>query len=216
MCSKQRALHNSEGFFVTIEGIEGAGKSTLASSLQKHLASEGFDVVVTAEPGGDPVAEKIRDILLDRTNIISVRAELLLFESARAQHVEMVILPALRRGCIVISDRFADSSLAYQGWARGQNVEEIRMLNDYATCGLRPNLTLLLDLPPQEGLARQQKVDRMSAENIAFHEAVRNGYLELAKCEPDRFVVIDATMEPDEVLKMAIDAIEERVRQVKS
>jgi dTMP kinase len=212
MSSKQQASHNGEGFFITIEGIEGAGKSTLALSLQKHFASEGFDVVVTAEPGGDPVSEKIRDILLDRTNVISVRAELLLFESARAQHVEMVILPALRRGCIVISDRFADSSLAYQGWARKQDVEEVRMLNEYATQGLKPDITLLLDLPPQEGLARQLKVDRMSAEDIAFHEAVRNGYLAMAKCEPDRFVVIDATMEPGEVLKKAIDAIAERLK----
>ncbi len=212
---KQQALHNSKGFFITIEGIEGAGKSTLASLLRTYLASEGLDVVVTAEPGGDPVAEKIREILLDRKNIISVRAELLLFESARAQHVEMVILPALRRGCVVISDRFADSSLAYQGWARGQDVEEIRLLNDYATHGLKPDLTLLLDLPPQEGLVRQQKIDRMSAEGIWFHESVRHGYLALARCEPDRFVVIDATMSPNSVLERAIEAIAERRKQVK-
>ena len=198
------------GFFITIEGVEGAGKSTLAELLAKHLRSEGADVVVTAEPGGDAVAERIRKLVLDSANAISDRAELLLFEAARAQHVDKVILPALERGAVVICDRFADSSVAYQGHARGIGVESVRMLNEYATRGLEPDLTILLDLPAEAGLSRTSTTDRLSSEGIEFHNAVREGYLALANAEPERFVVIDANKPIDEVLRRATEAIETR------
>ena len=195
------------GFFITIEGVEGAGKSTLAELVAEHLRSEGADVVVTAEPGGDPVAERVRQLVLDSADSISDRAELLLFEAARAQHVDRVILPALERGAVVICDRFADSSLAYQGYARGIDLETVKMLNDCAARGLRPDLTILLDLPVESGLDRTSGMDRLSSEGIAFHNAVREGYLALSRAEPGRFVIIDAGKPIDEVLCVATDAI---------
>lgn len=199
------------GFFLTIEGVEGAGKSTLAESLAQHLRSAGSDVVVTAEPGGDPVAERIRRLLLDSVDSICDRAELLLFEASRAQHVETVILPALRRGAVVICDRFADSSLAYQGYARGIDRDTVRTLNDYATTSLRPDLTILLDVPSRIGLQRQRKTDRISSESTAFHIAVREGYLAVAADDPERFAVIDATRSAEEVLQAAVAALEARL-----
>ncbi len=195
------------GCFITIEGVEGSGKSTLVGRLAASLRAEGQDVVLTAEPGGDRVAEQIRKLLLDSANTISERAELLLFEAARAQHVNKVILPALERGAIVICDRFADSSLAYQGYARGIDLAVVRTLNDFATRGLTPNVTILLDLPAEVGLNRTKMTDRFSSEGIEFHNAVREGYLTLAAEEPDRFVVIDASKPIDEVLRLATEAI---------
>ena len=196
------------GLFVTIEGIEGSGKTTLARALEKELEAQGLDVVVTVEPGGDRVGESIRTLVLDSSNDISDRGELLLFEAARAQHTDKVIRPALQRGAVVICDRFADSSTAYQGYARGIDLDTVRMLNDYATGGLTPGLTILLDLPAPDGLERQQTTDRFSAETVAFHEAVRKGYLSLAAEEPGRFVVIDAGMDPSAVLRRAMQAME--------
>ena len=196
--------------FITIEGVEGAGKSTLAELLRDRIAADGTEVVLTLEPGGDPVAERIRKLVLDSVSVISDRAELLLFEAARAQHVDNVILPALERGAVVICDRFADSSLAYQGYARGIDVETVQMLNDFATRGLKPDLTILLDVSARVGLKRTRGADRLSSEGIAFHVAVREGYLSIADAEPDRFVVIDAARNQDEVLRLALDAINAR------
>ena len=198
-------MHN--GFFITIEGIEGAGKSTLAELLRDRIAADGTEVVLTAEPGGDPVAERIRKLLLDSVDAISDRAELLLFEAARAQHVDKVIVPALERGAVVICDRFADSSLAYQGYARGIDIETVKMLNACATHGLKPDLTILLDLPVELGLARQTRADRISSEQLAFHQRIRDGYLCLVSSEPQRFVVVDATLEPDQVAGLAMSAL---------
>ncbi len=194
--------------FVTIEGIEGSGKTTLAAALADELRSRGREVVVTAEPGGGAVGEAVRRLLLDSTDVISPRAELLLFEAARAQHVDTVIRPALERGAVVICDRFADSSTAYQGAARRMGAATVRQLNDYATSGVKPHLTILLDLPVRDGLAREQRADRFSSEDIAFHQAVREAYLSLAQAELDRFVIIDARQEPDAVMLQALAAIE--------
>lgn len=200
------------GLFVTIEGIEGAGKSTLASALAYELRLLGFKVVVTAEPGGGEVGDSIRRILLNSANIISDKAELLLFEAARAQHVDSKILPALGDGSIVICDRFTDSTIAYQGYARGIDINTIKWLNEYATSGLIPNVTILLDLPTKTGIGRQIEIDRVSSQAIAFHEIVRNAYLSLAKAEPDRIIILDATKDLDEVktqasgvIRMALD-----------
>jgi dTMP kinase len=200
-------MSNHTGFFLTIEGVEGAGKSTLALELAKALREQGHEVVVTQEPGGSAVGNRIRELLLDKSNVISDQAELLLFEAARAQHVEETILPALNHGAIVICDRYADSSIAYQGYARKIGCETVKLLNDFATTGLKPDLTILLDLPVSEGLSRQQKTDRVSSEKLEFHEAVRQGFLELARAESDRFVVIDARQSVDVIIKKALEAL---------
>lgn len=200
-------MSQDQGFFLTIEGIEGAGKSSLAELLQKELESRGWSVVVTAEPGGDTVGQRIRSLLLDPECCISDRAELLLFEAARAQHVDTTIKPALKTGSVVICDRYTDSSLAYQGYARGIDLSTVVMLNNYATGGLGPDLTILLDLPVTAGLARQRKVDRVSQERLEFHEAVRQGFLAIARSEPDRIVVIDATQDLDQVYQQALEAV---------
>jgi dTMP kinase len=191
------------GFFLTIEGIEGAGKSTLAEALSERLSSEGKEVVLTREPGGTRIGDSIRKLLLESGTAMSSRAELLLFEAARAQHVEELIKPALERGAVVVCDRFADSSVAYQGSARGIEPQAIACLNEFATGGLRPDLTILLDLPADVGLARQMAIDRISAEGLAFHESVRQGYLAIARAEPERIATIDAAQSFEDVLRQA-------------
>lgn len=196
------------GFFLTIEGVEGAGKSTLAHELARALSKHGREVVVTQEPGGSALGNCIRELLLDSSNVIGDRAELLLFEAARAQHVEETIQPALDRGAIVICDRYTDSSIAYQGCARGIGCEIVRLLNDYATAGLKPDLTILLDLPAKDGLARQKKLDRVSLEKLEFHEAVRQGFLQLANDEPGRFVVLDARQSIDDIIESVLKALD--------
>lgn len=196
--------------FLTLEGIEGSGKTTLANLLVDHFRARGREVVLTAEPGGCAVGERIRDLLLHSTEPISDKAELLLFEAARAQHVDTVIRPALERCAVVICDRFTDSSLAYQGHARGIDLDTVRSLNHYATSGLVPDLTILLDLPARKGLARQRKVDRISGETEDFHEAVRKGFLSIAQADAGRFVVIDAAQGIEQVLERALAAIGDR------
>lgn len=204
-------MRELNGFFITLEGIEGSGKSTLAVLLGEELKAQGAEVVLTAEPGGDPVGWRIRELLLDPKNSITNRAELLLFEAVRAQHVDNLVLPALERGAVVICDRFVDSSTAYQGCARGIDPDTVKMLNEFAARGLKPDLTILLDLPAEEGLPRQKKIDRISSEALAFHELVRSGFLSIAEAEKDRFVVINATRDIEEVLQLALDAVARRV-----
>lgn len=207
MVSYQLSGH---GLFVTIEGIEGSGKTTLASGLGRELTAAGREAVVTAEPGGGGVGDLIRALLLDPANVISDRAELLLFEAARAYHVDTRIRPDLERGAVVICDRYTDSSIAYQGFARGIDEDAVRLLNDFATAGLKPDITLLLDIPVDDGLARQERLDRISSEALEFHGLVRQGYLALATNEPERFVVIDARQPADAVLRQAREAIAQR------
>ncbi len=196
------------GFFVTIEGIEGAGKSTLAQALANHFTGIGREVVLTREPGGTRIGDAIRGMLLADGEEMSARTELLLFEAARAQHVEELIRPALSEGKVVICDRFADSSLAYQGRARGFGEGSVQALNDFATGATNPGITLLLDLPAEIGLARQSGLDRISSEGLTFHESVRQGYLSLAEAEPQRIKVIDARSNTQAVLESALQAIE--------
>lgn len=197
----------ARGLFVSIEGIEGAGKSTLAEALAGRFSETGREVVLTREPGGTAIGDLIRKLLLESGEGISNRAELLLFEAARAQHVDFVIAPAIERGAVVICDRFADSSTAYQAGARGIDVETVAQLNKFATRGVTPDLTILLDLPAKVGLARQRLTDRISAEGLAFHESVRQAYLAMAHKESERIVVIDAEQAIDEVIEQAWDAI---------
>ncbi len=195
--------------FITFEGMEGCGKSTQVARLGKTLESKGVRVILTFEPGATPAGETIRRILLDRGNSDLVpMAELCLYEADRAQHVTRVVRPALERGDWVVCDRFFDATVVYQGMARGQDPALIRNLNRAATGGLMPDLTFLLDCPVEEGLRRafdrdrsrsDAGQDRFEREALAFHTAVREGYLEIARTEPDRFAVIDAGRDPDEI-----------------
>jgi dTMP kinase len=186
--------------FITVEGIEGCGKSTQARRLAEAI---GPKALLTVEPGATELGGAIRTLLLEqRSREVSPLAELLLFFADRAQHVHEVVRPALTAGRIVVSDRYADSTTAYQGYGRGLSLDLIRTLTTHATDGLAPDLTLLLDLPVEVGLARARRrgaADRMESEDVGFHERVRQGYLTLAAEEPARWVVIDATGSEDEV-----------------
>jgi dTMP kinase len=192
----------SRGCFITFEGIEGCGKTTQLGRLAEWLAARGMEVVSTREPGGTPIAEAIRALLLDVANTaMSPVCELLLYEAARAQHVDERIRPALDRGAVVLCDRFTDSTTAYQGAARQLGTEVAAQLHAVATGGLRPDLTLLFDLPVHEALARTRgrTPDRIESEPEAFHEAVRQGFLDIASDEPDRVMVVNAGQPEDAV-----------------
>ena len=185
----------ARGTFITFEGIEGCGKSTQVELLRQHLTGLGHKVVLTREPGGCFIGEKIRDILLDPENQgMTALTELLLYEASRAQHVADVIEPALERGETVISDRFYDASTAYQGHARGLGADKVERLNLTATGGLKPDITIVLDLEASEGLRRLgQDLDRIESEAVDFHEKVRNGYIEIARSEPERVRLVDSS-----------------------
>ncbi len=182
------------GCFVTIEGGEGAGKSTLLDALAERARAEGFEVVTCREPGGTELGESLREALLGSGGPApDARAELLVFAAARAQLVAEVVQPALERGALVLCDRYADSTTAYQHHGRGLPRDTVDSVNAAATHGLTPDLTLLLDLPPDAGLRRAGRAgDYMEREGLAFHERVRAGYLDLAASEPDRWRVLDA------------------------
>ena len=183
------------GKLISLEGIDNTGKSTQARRLSLYLKRKGFDTLLIREPGGTEISEKIRRILLShKSGSLSPRAELLLYQAARAQLVSQMILPALRLGKIVVCDRYYDSSTAYQGYARGLDLKLVRDLNKFATGGIAPDLTILIDLPAQLALKRAKgnlkSPDRLEKEKLRFHEKVRAGYLSLAKKEPARFKII--------------------------
>ena len=194
-------MAGERGIFITLEGIEGSGKSTQAARLRDHLVARGFDVVVTREPGGSPIGEQIRRILLDPSNKKMVPlAELFLYEASRTQHVAEIIAPALKAGKCVICDRFFDASTAYQGAARGLDTAAVGRLNLLATGGIKPDLTLVLDLPADVGLKRLgRSLDRLESEGLAFHRRVREGYLEAAAAESDRIKVVDGSGSIDDI-----------------
>ena len=184
--------------FLVVEGLDGAGKTTQIERLASFLTAAGAPPVVTREPGGTPVGERIREILLDpRHRDLSPRAEALLYAADRAQHVEDVIRPALAAGRVVVSDRYIDSSLAYQGLARGLGVEEVLHVNLWATGGLLPDLVVLLDVTPELGRSRSDGTDRIEQEAEAFHRRVAQAYWALSRAYPSRFAVVDASAPPD-------------------
>ena len=200
--------------FLTIEGIEGAGKSTFLGLLEAELVKRGVNFLRTREPGGCALGRQIRPLLLDASQKVSDRAELFLFLADRAQHVSDTIRPALERGQWVICDRYADSTIAYQGYGRGMDPEELQKLNDYATGGLWPDITFLLDLPAEVGLGRAlarngregltQSEGRFEAEALAFHQRIRDGFLARAARWPQRFRVLDAAQTPDAIVAQAM------------
>lgn len=202
--------------FITLEGPDGSGKTTQARRLAEWLREEGGDVVLTREPGGTGIGEQIRTVLHDPCNTaMDARTEILLYSASRAQHVAQVIRPALAAGKIVVSDRYADSTLAYQGYGRGLDLETLRAITAFATGGLMPDLTLYLDLVPEVGLQRRRsgkgEWNRLDAETLEFHRRVRAGYLELAGQEPTRWAVIDADCPPEEVQAQIRSAVRVRL-----
>jgi dTMP kinase len=196
------------GRLITIEGLDGAGKTTLARALEADLAARGLDVVLMREPGGVKVSERVRELVKDPALQIGARAEALLYAAARAQLVEEAIEPLLGSGRWVLLDRFVDSSLAYQGGGRRLGIDQVRAINEFGTGGLRPDRTLLLDVNPQVGRARSRRreepVDRLEAEQDEFFELIRLTYLKLAEREPERIRKIDADSGAEEVLQAAL------------
>ena len=203
--------------FITMEGGEGSGKSTALKEIVETLGKEGYDVLLTREPGGTPISEEIRNIILDKKNTdMDPKTEALLYAASRRQHIVQKIIPALKEGKIVICDRFLDSSLAYQGGARNIGIDEVYAMNQFATEGLLPDLTLLFDIEPEEGLKRiaanaGREVNRLDVEQLPFHKLVRSSFHELVKRFPSRFVVIDASKSRKEVFAAAYAAIKERL-----
>jgi dTMP kinase len=210
--SKKKSPKN-KGLFITFEGGEGCGKTTLISALQKELLSRGLPVLATREPGGFETGKKIRDIVLhQKDNPIGKRCELLLYLADRAEHVDKVIIPALERNEIVLCDRFNDSTVAYQGKARQIDLVLLKKMCFFAADGLVPDLTFFLDVAPKIGFERVKNMgrtpDRLESEALCFHESVRQGYQQLAEEEPERFRVIDASSDRDRVYKRALQEID--------
>ncbi len=199
------------GFFVTFEGPEGGGKSTQLERLAARLRALGLRVRTTREPGGTDLGRRLRALLLDGEDL-APWAEAYLFAADRAEHVARVIRPALEAGEVVLCDRFVDSSCVYQGIGLGLGVEAIRALNRWAVGGLVPDLTLLLDLPPEVGLARRgRSLNRIEARELAYHRRVREGYLALARAEPERWAIVDAARSPEEVAAAVWAAVRPRL-----
>jgi dTMP kinase len=209
----------STGFFVALEGGEGAGKSTQAKLLAQWCEARGYEVVTTFEPGATQIGRRLRELLLDPANTgLSPRAEALMYAADRAEHVASVIRPALARGAIVISDRYVDSSLAYQGAGRNLTIAEVERLSQFATSGLRPDLTVLLDIDVDEGLsrtaARDATPDRLQAEAVEFHQLVHDTFRELADTDPDRYLVVNASLPSDVVHRLIVKRLDRQIPRV--
>jgi dTMP kinase len=198
-----------KGKFISFEGIDGCGKTTQIKFLKEYLLKKGYNILVLREPGGTKVGEKVRDILLDKYNFISPVTEMLLYASSRAQLVEEKILPAIEEGKIVLLDRFVDSSYVYQGYARGLGIEKVKIVNEIATMGILPDVTIYIDITPEEAMKRRGKreADRLERESWDFHKKVREGYIKLVKEFPKRFVFIDGMQELMKVHKDIIDVV---------
>ncbi len=212
-----------KGVFITFEGIEGSGKSTQITQLAHHLSDHGRTVVLTREPGGTAIGDQVRKILLDPANTaLDPKAELLLYAAGRAQHLAQLVLPALEAGKAVLCDRFSDATLAYQGYGRGLDLGLIRSLDRLVTDGMLPDLTILLDIAADAGLARARGRNsrggfegeaRFENEHLSFHERVRRGYLELARQEPGRFRVVDASPTPEVIQSNIRQIVEDVLRK---
>jgi dTMP kinase len=207
----------SKGLFITLEGPEGSGKSSAIKIVVKKLKALGYEIVMTREPGGTPISEQIRNVILDNNNTEEdPRTEALLYAASRRQHLVEKIWPAINEGKIVICDRYLDSSLAYQGHARGLGIDNILKVNEYATEGTFPDLTLLFDIEPEIGFERINKnkdreVNRLDKEALSFHHKVREGYLLLSKRFSDRYEVIDASKDLDTVVNNVYNVILKRL-----
>lgn len=200
----------NDGLFITFEGVDGSGKTTQLEMCAKKLADEGYDVITTLEPGGAALGKKLREILLHYEGDVSSRAELFLYLADRAQHIDEIVKPAVKKGKIVLCDRHTDSTLAYQGHARGLDVERIKKLNLIATDFLKPDLTLVYDIDIESAQKRVGKEkDRLEAEGLEFHEKVRRGYLQIAQEEPERVKVIDAKRGLNEVFEDSLKCLKE-------
>ncbi len=202
------------GMFISFEGTDGSGKTTQAKMLSAHLLKNGMDVLLTHEPGGTRVGQRIRDILLDPAlREMTPMAETILFAADRAQHVAEVIRPAINAGKVVICDRFIDSSLAYQGVARGLGLEGVRNLNEWATADLYPSITFLLRLPFEDGLDRLSDVekDRMEMSSAAFHSTVQDAYITLAKFFSQRMIVLNGALSPDAIHQNVMGEVEKHL-----
>ncbi|MFZ2584013.1 MAG: dTMP kinase [Trichococcus flocculiformis] len=206
------------GIFITIEGPDGSGKTTALQQVVPRLQQEmNRKVVATREPGGSPIAEKIRSLILDPSHTdMDSRTEALLYAASRRQHLIEKVLPVLESGDVIFCDRFVDSSIAYQGYARGIGEEGIREINQFATEGIEPDVTLYIDVPAEVGIQRihanldEREYNRLDQEKLAFHEKVRAGYLQLAKANPERIVVVDGTMSREEVAESCYQIIKNR------
>lgn len=201
-----------QGLFITFEGGEGAGKTTLIEEIVRHLTADGYSVLKTREPGGTRLGEHIRSLLLQHKEPVSPYAELSLFLASRAQHIFEVIGPALEERKIVLCDRFNDSSIAYQGAARGLGMEKVGGFCEFVSQGLKPNLTIYLDLDPEIGLSRAAKAraqDRIEAETLLFHKKIREAFISIHKSDQHRFRLVDATLPPDRVFHEAVRLLNE-------
>jgi dTMP kinase len=203
------------GRLITFEGIEGCGKSTLAKELYEYLKSKNYKVIFTREPGGGKLGEKIREILLSNEFEIPDYSELFLFLASRYEHTKNVIIPKLKEGYIVISDRYMDSTIAYQGYGRKINLKLLEKLNEIATLGIKPDLTFLIDLPEEISFNRLKDkiLDRIETEEIEFYKRVRFGYIEIARNEPLRFIILDGTMELQTLKQKVFEITENLIRR---
>lgn len=205
-----------KGVFISLEGPEGAGKTSVLEALLPQLKEMGCELLTTREPGGVAISEKIREVILDKGHTaMDAKTELLLYIASRRQHLAEKVLPALGQGTWVLQDRFIDSSVAYQGYGRGLAVDDVEWLNQFATDGLKPDLTLYFDIDVKEGLARisrdqEREVNRLDLEGLDLHERVRQGYLTILEKEPERVVKIDASQPLEQVVADSLAVIKER------
>lgn len=198
-----------KGLFITLEGADGCGKTTQLNLLKEYLTSKGYEIVVTREPGGKGLGEKLREILLNYDGEVSDRCEAFLYLADRAQNLDTIIKPAINSGKIVLCDRHTDSSVAYQGYGREQNIDNINMLNELAVNGVHPDLTIVFDIDTETSMARVgAEKDRLESAGIEFHKRVRNGYLEIAKKNSQRIKVVDASQTIEDVQRDVIKIVE--------
>ena len=204
----------SKGLFITFEGADGCGKTTQIKLLDEYLRNKGCRTLLTREPGAKGLGEKLREILLNYDGEVSPNCEAFLFLADRAQHIDCVIKPAVEKGIVVLCDRHADSTIAYQGYGRGVNIDELHHLNNIATSGMKPDLTFVFDVDVETSQARVgENKDRMESAGIEFFERVRNGFLEIAKQEPERVKVINSKQSIEEIHKQVIGYIENAIRR---